>query len=255
VAAPRAVITGGNSGIGRATAVVLAERGWDVGITFRNDEREAGEVADEVRGLGRNVEVRRAELSEPRAGAEAVGALADALGGIDALVNNAGTGTTTPFLELDFTEWRRVLAVDLDAAFVCAQEAARRMVVAGDGGRIVNVTSVHEHVPLRGAAPYCAAKAGLGLLTKVMALELAEHGILVNSIAPGQIATPLTGAHDKDPNTIERPAIPLRRPGHAREIGHAIAYLCSEEASYTTGASLVVDGGLVLMAAVYNQDT
>ena len=255
MAAPRAVITGGDSGIGRATAVVLAERGWDVGITYHTDERGAAEVAGEVRSLGGHVEVRQVDLSEPQAGAAVVGALADALGGIDALVNNAGTGTTTPFLELDFEEWRRVLTVDLDAAFVCAQEAARRMVAAGAGGRIVNVTSVHEHVPLRGAGPYCAAKGGLGLLTKVMALELAEHGILVNSIAPGQIATPMTGAHDQDPHTIERPAIPLRRPGHAREVAHAIAHLCSAEASYTTGASLVVDGGLLLMAAVYNQDT
>jgi NAD(P)-dependent dehydrogenase (short-subunit alcohol dehydrogenase family) len=250
-----AVITGGDSGIGRATAVVLAERGWDVGITYNTDAQGAGDAAEEVRGHGRRAEVRQVDLSEPRAGAGAVGELADALGGVDALVNNAGTGTTTPFLELDFDEWRRVLTIDLDAAFVCAQEAARRMVAAGEGGRIVNVTSVHEHVPLRGSGPYCAAKGGLGLLTKVMALELAPHGILVNAVAPGQIATPMTGAHDEDPRSIDRPAIPIGRPGHAREVGHAIAHLCSDEATYTTGGSLVVDGGLLLMAAVYNQDT
>jgi NAD(P)-dependent dehydrogenase (short-subunit alcohol dehydrogenase family) len=156
---------------------------------------------------------------------------------------------------MDFDEWRNVLAVDLDGAFLCAQEAARRMVAAGGGGRIVNVTSVHEHVPLRGAAPYCAAKGGLGLLTKVMALELAEHGILVNSVAPGEIATPMTGNEDVDPATVERPGVPVGRVGHAREIGGAIAYLLSDEASYTTGASFVIDGGLLLMAAVYNQDT
>ena len=110
-----------------------------------------------------------------------VGELADALGGLDVFVNNAGTGHETPFLEVPLDEWQRVLDVDLTGAFLCAQEAARRMVAAGNGGRIVNVTSVHEHVPLGGAAAYCAAKGGLGLLTKVMALELAEHGITVNA--------------------------------------------------------------------------
>jgi NAD(P)-dependent dehydrogenase (short-subunit alcohol dehydrogenase family) len=102
---------------------------------------------------------------------------------------------------------------------------------------------------------YCAAKGGLGLLTKVMALELAEHGITVNAVAPGEIATPMTGAEDEDPASIERPKIPAGRPGHAREIAFAIAYLASPEASYVSGESHVVDGGLLLMAAVANQDS
>ena len=128
------------------------------------------------------------------------------------------------------------------------------MVRAGNGGRIVNVTSVHEHVPLPGSSAYCAAKGGLGLLTKVMALELAEHGITVNAVAPGEIATPMTGAHEEDPRALERPGIPAGRPGDAREIAYAIAFLASPEASYVTGESFVIDGGLLLMAAVRNQD-
>ena len=143
---------------------------------------------------------------------------------------------------------------DLAGAFFVAQAAARRMVAAGRGGRIVNVTSVHEHVPLRDAVAYVAAKHGLGGVTKVMALELAEHGITVNSVAPGEIATAMTGNEDVDPHTRSRPPIPARRPGDAREVAQAIAHLASPEASYTTGASLVVDGGLLLMAAVANQD-
>jgi NAD(P)-dependent dehydrogenase (short-subunit alcohol dehydrogenase family) len=127
------------------------------------------------------------------------------------------------------------------------------MVVSGPGGRIVNVTSVHEHVPLPGSSAYCAAKGGLGLLTKVMALELAEHGITVNAVAPGEIATPMTGAHDEEPREIERSGIPAGRPGAAEEIAAAIAFLASPEASYVTGESFVVDGGLLLMAAVRNQ--
>jgi NAD(P)-dependent dehydrogenase (short-subunit alcohol dehydrogenase family) len=128
------------------------------------------------------------------------------------------------------------------------------MVAQGEGGRIVNVTSVHEHVPLRGSSAYCAAKGGLGLLTKVMALELAEHGITVNAVAPGEIATPMTGQEDVDPHTVERQMIPMRRPGDAREIAAAIAFLCGPRSSYATGTSFVVDGGLLLMAAVANQE-
>jgi hypothetical protein len=124
------------------------------------------------------------------------------------------------------------------------------MVAQGRGGRIVNVTSVHEHVPLPGSSAYCAAKGGLGLLTKVMALELAAHGITVNAVAPGEIATPMTANEDVDPRGEERPYIPARRPGSAHEIATIVAWLCSPESAYATGSSFVVDGGLTLMAAV-----
>jgi NAD(P)-dependent dehydrogenase (short-subunit alcohol dehydrogenase family) len=252
---PSAIVTGSDSGIGKATAVLFAERGFDVGITWHEDEDGARGTASEVESHGRRAEVRRLDLSEVKAGPRVVADLADALGGVDVFVNNAGTGHETPFLEVPLEEWQHVIDVDLTGAFLCAQEAARRMVAARRGGRIVNVTSVHEHLPLRGAAAYCAAKGGLGLLTKVMAVELAEHAITVNAVAPGQIATPMTGAEDEDPHTIERPAIPLKRPGHAREIASAIAFLASDDAGYVTGESFVIDGGLVLMGPVANQDS
>jgi NAD(P)-dependent dehydrogenase (short-subunit alcohol dehydrogenase family) len=172
-----------------------------------------------------------------------------ALGGVDVLVNNAGTGDPTgDFLELPYEEWRQVLDTNLSRAFLCAQRAARRM-VAGNGGRIINITSVHEHVPRIGASAYCASKGGLGLLTKVIAMELEGYGITVNAVGPGEIATPMTGAEDTDPTTIERPNIPLGRPGHAREISHFVAFLASEKSSYATGSSIVADGGLTLMGA------
>ena len=250
---PVAVVTGSDSGIGKATAVRLAGDGFDVGITWHTDREGAEGAAGEVAALGRRAEVRRLDLEQLTEAADVVDELADALVGLDVLVNNAGTGASTPFLDLGWDEWCRVLAVDLDGPFACAQRAARRMAAAGTGGRIVNVTSVHEHVPLEGSAAYCAAKGGLGLLTKVMALELASSGITVNAVAPGEISTPMTGQHDVDPSTQERPGIPLGRPGDASEIAAAIAWLASPDASYATGTSFVVDGGMLLMAAMANQ--
>src|ERR671933_2043485 len=185
---PVAIVTGSDSGIGRATAVALARDGYDVGITWHEDETGANETAEEVRSIGRRAEVRRLDLADATNGPPVLEELADALGGLDVLVNNAGTGDSTPFLDVDLATWRHVLETDLTGAFTCAQAAARRMVAAGRGGRIVNVTSIHEHVPLAGSAPYCASKGGLGLLTKVMALELAGEGITVNAVAPGEVA-------------------------------------------------------------------
>jgi NAD(P)-dependent dehydrogenase (short-subunit alcohol dehydrogenase family) len=247
---PVAIVTASDSGIGQESAKALAESGFDVGITYREDEAGANETLDAVRAAGRRGEVRQMDLTRLPEAAGVIDELADALGGLDALVNNAGTGDPTgDFLELSYDEWRQVIDTNLSGAFLCAQGAARRMVEAGNGGRIVNITSVHEHVPRVGASAYCASKGGLGLLTKVMAMELAPYGITVNAVAPGEIATPMTGAEDTDPHTIERPNLPLGRPGHAREIAAWVAFLASERSSYATGASFVVDGGLMLMAA------
>jgi NAD(P)-dependent dehydrogenase (short-subunit alcohol dehydrogenase family) len=247
-----AVVTGSDSGIGKATAVALARDGFDVGVTWHEDEAGANATAQEVRSLSRRCEVRRLDLSHLPGAAAVVDELAEALGGVDVLVNNAGTSRSTPFLELGWDDWRHTLSVDLDGAFLCAQRAARRMVEQRRGGRIINITSVHEHVPLPESSAYTSAKHGLGGLTKQMALELAEHGITVNAIAPGEIATPMTDNEDVDPATLERPGIPLGRPGSAHEIAALVAWLASPGAAYATGHSFVVDGGLLLMAAVRN---
>jgi hypothetical protein len=250
----RAIVTGSESGIGRSIAVALADLGCDVGITWYRDEDMGKETAELVRAAGRRAELAHVDLHDLPAAADVVDRLADALGGVDVFVNNAGTGTQTPFLDLTFDQWREILTVDLDAAFLCAQRAARRMVAAGRGGRIVNITSIHEQYPRVGNAPYSAAKAGLGLLTKVMALELGEHGITVNSVGPGEIATAMTGQEDQDPGQTRRPGVPLGRPGDAREMAEVVAFLCGPGAGYVTGATWLADGGMSLMGPIGGSD-
>jgi NAD(P)-dependent dehydrogenase (short-subunit alcohol dehydrogenase family) len=240
---PSAIVTGGNSGIGRAAAVALAEAGFEVGITWHRDEDRVESLRSELGKL----EALHLDLHDLAGASQAVGELSERLGGLDALVNNAGYGTQKPVLEMELAEWQGVIDVNLTGAFLCARAAARRWVEQGRGGRIVNVTSVHEHIPLEGSGPYTASKHGLGGLTKVMALELAEHGITVNAVAPGQIATRMTGQEDEEPEPSD--GIPVGRAGKAEEVAALIAWLCGPASSYVTGASYVVDGGLMLTAA------
>jgi NAD(P)-dependent dehydrogenase (short-subunit alcohol dehydrogenase family) len=164
-----AVVTGSDSGIGEAIAVALADSGFDVGVTYHSDKAGAEGAAAKVAAAGRRCEIRQLDLDRLAEAAAVVDELADALGGLGVLVNDAGTGISTPVVDTSYDDWRHVLAVDLDGPFLCAQRAARRMRAAGRGGRIINITSVHEHAPRAGSGAYCAAKGGLGLLTKVMA--------------------------------------------------------------------------------------
>lgn len=241
------IVTASDSGIGRATAVALAAAGMDVGITWRSDEAGAQATADEVRSLDRRAEVARLDVTDLDSCGAVVDDLAARLGGLDVFVNNAGTGSSTGFLEMTMPEWRHVVATDLDGAFACLQRAAQLMVQAGGGGRLIAITSVHEHQPRVGSAAYDAAKHGLGGLMKTIALELGRDGITANCVAPGEIATPMTGQEDVDPRQVNRPGVPLGRPGAAREIADVVAFLASPAASYVTGASWAVDGGMLQM--------
>lgn len=237
------VLTGADSGIGRASAVLLAQAGFHVGISCApGEEGSAQDAVEELRSHGVRAEWRAADLLDLPGSAAVVEELADAVGGRWwGLVNNAGGGEGGTVLDLEYEVWRRDLTLNLDAVFLCAQRAARRMVAAG-GGRIVNITSVHETQPRVGSAAYCAAKGGVGQLTRTMAIELAASGVTVNAVAPGEIATPLTGADDS--GTDPRPGVPLGRTGLAHEVGAVVAFLVGDASSYVTGASWLVDGGM-----------
>jgi NAD(P)-dependent dehydrogenase (short-subunit alcohol dehydrogenase family) len=243
-----AIVTGGSSGIGRASALGLARAGLDVGITHYRDRAGADALVAEAEALGRRAAAVELDLTEPSSAGAAIDGLADALGGeLRVLVNCAGVNPRARTLDATLADWTSTLNANLIGAWACAQAAARRMVAAGAGGRIVNVTSVLAFAPLDGGGPYGASKAGLDNLTKVMALELAEHGIAVNAVAPGHAATPMNyAAGGADAALAHRPVIPQARAATADEVAQAICFLASDAASYATGASLVVDGGLLL---------
>jgi NAD(P)-dependent dehydrogenase (short-subunit alcohol dehydrogenase family) len=243
-----AIVTGSDSGIGQSTATLLASEGFDVGLTCHEDVEGVRATAGEVEARGHRCFVERFDAARADAG-DVVDRLTQQLGGLGVLVNVAGAGHMDPVLDLPFDRWREVLATDLDGPFLCSQAAARILVEAGNGGRIINVTSVHEHLPRLGAAAYCSAKAGLGMLTKVLALELGEHAITVNSVAPGEIATEMTGMDESEAYHRDRPGNPLGRTGHVAEVASLIGFLASPRSAYVTGSSFTVDGGLSLMAA------
>ena len=243
----RAIVPASDSGIGRSTAIALARAGMDVGVTWHSDEDGARETAAEIEKLGRRAVVTHLDVSDLEHCGDVVDALADDLGGVDVFVNNAGMNGNDLFLESTLESWRTTLATNLDGAFVVLQRAARRMVDAGNGGRIIVVTSVHEHQPRVGSAAYDTSKHGLGGLVKTIALELGVHGITANCVAPGEIATPMNDMDAEEADQTHRAGIPLARPGKPEEIADVIAFLASPAASYVTGASWVVDGGMLQM--------
>ena len=242
-----AIVTGSDSGIGRATAVALAKAGLDVGITWHSDEQGAKDTAEEVRSHGQKAVIAHLDTTDLPGCADVVDTLAEQLGGLDVFVSNSGTGDGEKFLDLSYDSWRTTLDTNLSGAFVCLQRAAQRMVAAGRGGRLIAVTSVHEVQPRVGAAAYTASKHGLGGLMKTIALELGTYGITANSVQPGEISTPMNDATDTDPEAEDRPGIPLGRPGSAHEIADVVVFLASEASSYVTGATWAVDGGMLQM--------
>ena len=245
-----ALITGASSGIGQGIAIALAAAGASVGINFRSNAIGAAETSRRVRELGQRAIMLQADVGDPAQVATMFSRFDRDMGPIDIMIANAGHGSPPkPLHETSWEEWERVLGSNLHGAFLCGREAARRMVAGGNGGRIVNISSVHEeacNVPDDG--PYQVAKGGIRNLTRSMALELGPHGITVNDVAPGMILTPMNRRALEDPDYREsaEAQIPLRRAGTPDDIAAMVVFLCSDHASYCTGGTYLVDGGWML---------
>jgi 3-oxoacyl-[acyl-carrier protein] reductase len=237
-----AIVTGAARGIGFAVARALAREGAVVVIADINSEG-AGTAAEAVKASGGRAEGLAVNVADPASVAAMVGAVIAAHGRIDILANNAGIGGNTPFLETTLEEWQRIISVNLTGAFLVAQSVAREMVKSG-GGKIVNTASLSGQRGGNGRAAYGAAKAGLELLTKVMAVELAQHRINVNNVVPGVIETEMVKQnHDPATRAAYTYLVPMSRYGSPDDIADAVVFLCSDEAKYIHGHSLNVDGG------------
>jgi glucose 1-dehydrogenase len=244
----KALVTGANSGIGRAIALRLGREGASVVVNYLSHPEAADEVVKLIADDGGKALAAQADIAD-EAQVDAMFKLAeDELGGLDILVNNAGMETHHEFLEMPLDAWRKVLDIDLTGAFLCAQRAARLMVKAQTGGAIVNISSVHQVIPWGGYAHYCAAKAGLDMMGKTLALELATERVRVNTVAPGAIQTPINKSVWDNPEMMKDllRKIPTERMGQTEEIASVVAFLCSDEASYMTGSTVFVDGGMTL---------
>ena len=244
----RALVTGADSGIGQGIALGLAANGAAVAINHLGDSEVADSMVEAItKGGGRASAVAMDVSSEAdvtRGFAEA----ADELGGIDLLVNNAGVERPFELVDMPLEEWQRVIDTNLTGNFLCSRAAARIMVAAGAGGAIVNVTSVHEQIPWKKFAHYCASKGGTKLFAQSIARELAPHGIRVVSVAPGAIATPINADVLADPKKREEieAEIPLGRWGEVADVASAVAWVASEQAAYVVGSTIFVDGGMTL---------
>jgi NAD(P)-dependent dehydrogenase (short-subunit alcohol dehydrogenase family) len=246
---PLALVTGTDSaGIGRAIAVALAEAGADLVLHWYRDEAAAHELAGRVREMGRRAIVLGADLGDPAAARAMVDQAAAGLGGLGVVVCNAGMIQRKPLLDITDADWTRLHQVNLHGTFAVAQQAARHMVAAGQGGRIVMISSVNQAHANPDIAHYVASKGGIMMLGRAMALELAAHDITVNLVAPGTIETDINRHMLADPAFRARKlaGVPLRRAGAPADVAAAVVYLAGAAAAYVTGATITVDGGLTI---------
>ncbi len=245
-----AVVTGAATGIGAAIAKTMAAEGASVVIDYVGDPTLANAGVSSIQQAGGKAHAVAADVSDPAQAAALIEQTIKIFGQVDILVNNAGIEYKYPFVDFPFDKWQKILAVDLTGPFLCAQAAARAMIQQKTGGRIINISSVHEDLPMITNAPYCAAKGGLRMLMRTIAVELAPHKITVNNIAPGAIFTPIDADVESNP-AIEAELmreIPLGRWGKPEEVGKLAVYIASDDAAYSTGSTFFIDGGMIRQA-------
>ena len=245
-----AIVTGAATGIGKAIATTMAAEGASVVIDYVGDPGLANAAVQAIQTAGGKVQAYPADVSNPDQVNQLIQKAIDTFGRLDILVNNAGLEYKHPFPEFPLEHWNKIIAVDLTGPFLCAQAAAKAMIRQGSGGRIINISSIHEDLPMPTNAPYCAAKGGLRMLMRTIAVELASHKITVNNIAPGAIFTPIDADIEADPKmeAALMAEIPLGRWGKPEEVAALAVFLASDSAAYCTGGTFFIDGGMIRQA-------
>jgi len=251
----KAIVTGANSGIGKAIAIALGHAGAEVVVNYRDGEDAAVAVVKEIAQGGSRALAIRADVSREAEVKDLFRSAIEQLGAVDILINNAGLQRDAPFEDLTLDQWNAVIGVNLTGQFLCAREAVREFKrrgvvpeVSRAAGKIICVSSVHEVIPWAGHVNYAASKGGVMLMMKSLAQEVARHRIRVNSIAPGAVRTPINREAWSTPEALDAllRLIPYKRIGEPEDIARAAVWLASDEADYVNGISLFVDGGMTL---------
>jgi len=242
-----AIVTGGNSGIGMAIVLALAEQGANIVIDYVANPDATEALEQRLLAMGDKSVGVEADVSKVDELQKLVDAAVKAFGRLDIMVNNAGIETRTGVLDTTEQQYDRVMDINLKSAFFGTQIAARQMLQQGDGGRIINVTSVHEDWPMPGNTPYCLSKGGMRMLTRTAGIELAPHGILVTGVGPGAVDTPINASTAADPEKMKtlNAAIPIGRMAEPEEIGSVVAFLAGKGASYLAATTIFADGGIM----------
>jgi glucose 1-dehydrogenase len=242
-----AIVTGAGTGIGQGIALAFAKEGASVVVDYVGDASIAQDSLDQIKALGAKGLGIDADISNPKDVASLIQQTVQTFGKLDIFVNNAGIERKVAFVDYPLEEWAKIMAVNLTGPFLCSQAAAKQMIAQGKGGRIINISSIHEDLPMPTNAPYCASKGGLRMLMRTIAVELAPHGITVNNIGPGAIFTPIDKDVESDAklNAAILAEIPMGRWGKPEEVGQLAVYLASDDASYVTGSTHFIDGGML----------
>ena len=242
-----AIVTGGNTGIGKAIALALAAQNAEIVIDFIFDPDATEALEAQIVGLGAKAIGVAADVSKVADLQRLVDTTVKEFGRLDIMVNNAGVETRTSVLDTTEEQYEKVLEINLKSAFFGTQIAAKQMIAQGGGGRIINITSVHEDWPMPGNAAYCLSKGGMRMLTRTAGVELGPHGIGVVGVGPGAVETPINTATMADPKLMKvlDAAIPLGRMAMPEEIGNVVAFLASDAATYLTATTVFADGGIM----------
>jgi glucose 1-dehydrogenase len=242
-----AIVTGGNSGIGKAIVLELAQQGANVTIDYVSHPEATDELERQIASLGDQAIGVDADVSQVADLERLIAACVKAFGRLDIMVNNAGIETRTSILETSEEQYEKVLRVNLKSAFFGTQLAAKQMIKQGGGGHIINITSVHEDWPMPGNTAYCLSKGGMRMLTRTAGVELAPHNILVVGVGPGAVATPINLSTMQNPAKMGKldSAIPLGRMAQPGEIASVVGLLAGSGASYITATTVFADGGLM----------